>query len=71
MTARDLFVLDNGLELTWLGHSTWLMKTPGGNRFLFDPWLGNPSCPEGTRHRLGPCGDEFQVLDVEPGGTIR
>jgi L-ascorbate metabolism protein UlaG (beta-lactamase superfamily) len=53
MSASDLAVLNNGLELTWLGHSTWLMKTPGGKRFLFDPWLGNPSCPEGARDSLG------------------
>ena len=34
------------LSITWLGHSTFLVKTPGGKRILFDPWLtGNPSCP--------------------------
>jgi L-ascorbate metabolism protein UlaG (beta-lactamase superfamily) len=35
------------LAITWLGHSTFLIVTPGGKRLLFDPWLtGNPSCPE-------------------------
>jgi L-ascorbate metabolism protein UlaG (beta-lactamase superfamily) len=35
------------LSITWLGHSTFLLKTPGGKRVLFDPWLsGNPSCPD-------------------------
>jgi len=35
--------LDNGVELTWLGHATWLLTTPGGKRVLIDPWLtGNP-----------------------------
>jgi L-ascorbate metabolism protein UlaG (beta-lactamase superfamily) len=35
--------LDNGVELTWLGHATWLLKSPGGKRVLIDPWLtGNP-----------------------------
>jgi L-ascorbate metabolism protein UlaG (beta-lactamase superfamily) len=35
------------LSITWLGHSTFLLKTPGGRRVMFDPWLtGNPSCPE-------------------------
>jgi L-ascorbate metabolism protein UlaG (beta-lactamase superfamily) len=35
------------LAITWLGHSTFLLRTPGGKRVLLDPWLrGNPSCPE-------------------------
>ncbi len=33
------------LSITWLGHSTFLLTTPGGKRVLFDPWLGNPNCP--------------------------
>ena len=34
------------LEITWLGHSTFLIRTPGGKRLLFDPWLANnPACP--------------------------
>jgi L-ascorbate metabolism protein UlaG (beta-lactamase superfamily) len=34
------------LAITWLGHSTFLLRTPGGRRVLFDPWLeGNPACP--------------------------
>ena len=37
----------SSLSITWLGHSTFLIKTPGGKRVLFDPWLsGNPSCPD-------------------------
>jgi L-ascorbate metabolism protein UlaG (beta-lactamase superfamily) len=39
----------NGARLTWYGHSTWLLETPGGKRVLFDPWFtGNPKVPEGT-----------------------
>ncbi len=35
------------LSITWLGHGTFLLTTPGGKRVLVDPWLqGNPSCPE-------------------------
>jgi L-ascorbate metabolism protein UlaG (beta-lactamase superfamily) len=35
------------LAITWLGHSTFIVRTPGGRRILFDPWLtGNPSCPD-------------------------
>jgi L-ascorbate metabolism protein UlaG (beta-lactamase superfamily) len=34
------------LAITWLGHSTFVVATPGGKRLLFDPWLtANPSCP--------------------------
>jgi L-ascorbate metabolism protein UlaG (beta-lactamase superfamily) len=34
------------LSITWLGHSTFLVRTPGGKRLLFDPWLtANPACP--------------------------
>jgi L-ascorbate metabolism protein UlaG (beta-lactamase superfamily) len=35
------------LAITWLGHSTFIIRTPGGKRVLFDPWLkNNPSCPD-------------------------
>jgi L-ascorbate metabolism protein UlaG (beta-lactamase superfamily) len=37
------------LAITWLGHSTFLVRTPGGARVLFDPWLANPKCPEGWK----------------------
>ena len=38
------------LAITWFGHSTFLVRTPGGRRLLFDPWLaGNPSCPPAMR----------------------
>ena len=34
------------LAISWLGHSTFIVRTPGGRRILFDPWLaGNPACP--------------------------
>jgi len=35
------------LAITWLGHSTFIIRTPGGKRVLFDPWLkNNPACPD-------------------------
>jgi L-ascorbate metabolism protein UlaG (beta-lactamase superfamily) len=38
------------LAITWFGHSTFLVRTPGGKRVLFDPWLiGNPSCPDAVK----------------------
>jgi len=33
------------LSITWLGHSTFVIGLPGGQRIVTDPWLGNPSCP--------------------------
>ena len=37
-------------ELTWLGHASFRIETPGGKRVYVDPWLtGNPKCPEGER----------------------
>jgi L-ascorbate metabolism protein UlaG (beta-lactamase superfamily) len=39
--------LNNGVALTWLGHSTWLVQSPEGKRILIDPWLEeNPACPQ-------------------------
>ena len=33
--------------LTWLGHATFRVDTPGGKRVYIDPFLnGNPKCPE-------------------------
>ena len=34
------------LSITWLGHATFIITTPGGKRIVIDPWLeGNPACP--------------------------
>lgn len=38
------------LAITWLGHSTFIITTPGGKRIVTDPWLdGNPMCPPDRR----------------------
>ena len=38
------------LKITWYGHSTFLVTTPGGKRILFDPWFQeNPACPESMK----------------------
>jgi L-ascorbate metabolism protein UlaG (beta-lactamase superfamily) len=38
------------LAITWLGHSAFRVRTPGGVEILFDPWFtGNPKFP-GTAH---------------------
>ena len=40
----------NPLTITWLGHSSFRVRTPGGKELLFDPWYtGNPSFPEAAR----------------------
>ncbi|BAS28828.1 metal-dependent hydrolase [Limnochorda pilosa] len=39
--------LPQGVTLTWLGHGTFLLETPGGKRVLIDPWVqSNPACPD-------------------------
>lgn len=41
------------LAITWLGHSTFLLGTPGGRRLIFDPWLvDNPRCPEEWKRKV-------------------
>ena len=38
------------LAITWLGHSSFVVRTPGGKTILFDPWYsGNPSFPAGAK----------------------
>jgi L-ascorbate metabolism protein UlaG (beta-lactamase superfamily) len=38
------------LSYTWLGHSTFILRTPAGKRLLLDPWLaGNPACPDALK----------------------
>jgi L-ascorbate metabolism protein UlaG (beta-lactamase superfamily) len=37
------------LSITWYGHATFLLKTPGGRRIVFDPWLSNPKAPAGAK----------------------
>lgn len=40
-------VLNNGTQITYFGHATFLIKSPGGVNILIDPWTeGNPLCPE-------------------------
>lgn len=67
-------ILDNGVALTWLGHASWHLATPGGKRVLIDPWLGNPKCPPAFQgERVDPVdlilvthGHADHMTDVEP-----
>ena len=39
-----------GIKLTWLGHATFRIETPGRKVILIDPWvMNNPMCPENER----------------------
>ncbi|HEX8813987.1 MAG TPA: metal-dependent hydrolase [Terriglobales bacterium] len=41
----------NGLKLTWLGHATFRIETPGGKTIIIDPWImGNPACPPNEKN---------------------
>ncbi len=35
------------LSITWLGHSTFIIGLPSGQRLITDPWLSNPRSPVG------------------------
>jgi L-ascorbate metabolism protein UlaG (beta-lactamase superfamily) len=38
------------LRITWLGHATFVLHTPGGVDMVIDPWLTtNPACPEASK----------------------
>ena len=40
-----------GVKLTWLGHSTFHIQTPGGKSVLIDPWvMNNPMCPDSEKN---------------------
>jgi L-ascorbate metabolism protein UlaG (beta-lactamase superfamily) len=40
----------NGVQITWLGHATFKVTTPGGKIVLIDPWtFQNPACPKGLK----------------------
>ena len=36
--------------LTWLGHASFRLDSPGGKRIYVDPWLGNPKCPASEKN---------------------
>lgn len=39
--------LKRGVKITWLGHATFKIVSPGGKTLVIDPWvMGNPACPD-------------------------
>ncbi len=52
--------LDNGIEITYMGHATFKLSTPGGKTLIIDPWVqGNPLCPEELKKV-----DELDIMAV-------
>ena len=42
--------LNKGFQLTYMGHATFKLKTPGGKTIIIDPWVeNNPACPDGLK----------------------
>jgi L-ascorbate metabolism protein UlaG (beta-lactamase superfamily) len=47
----------NGIKITWLGHATFRIESPGGKTIIIDPWvMANPMCPEDQK--------SFEKIDV-------
>jgi L-ascorbate metabolism protein UlaG (beta-lactamase superfamily) len=39
--------------ISWLGHGTFHIATPGGKKLLLDPWVDtNPACPDEWKRRV-------------------
>eukprot|EP00743_Colponemidia_sp_Colp-15_P001363 GILK01001494.1.p1 GENE.GILK01001494.1~~GILK01001494.1.p1 ORF type:complete len:245 (+),score=28.19 GILK01001494.1:43-777(+) len=38
------------MSLTWLGHASFRLVLPDGKVIFFDPWFGNPNCPESEKN---------------------
>ena len=39
-------IVRRSVELTWMGHSAWIVKTPHDATLMIDPWLTNPRAPK-------------------------
>ena len=37
------------VPLTWLGHGSFRLDSPGGKRIYIDPWLSNPKFPDSEK----------------------
>ncbi|GAB4252857.1 MAG: metal-dependent hydrolase [Acidobacteriota bacterium] len=46
--------LNRGVRITYLGHATFLFRTPAGRHLLIDPWVeNNPACPAEAKELPG------------------
>lgn len=41
------------LAITWLGHSSFRVRTPGGKEILFDPWYRQSDVPRSRATEQG------------------
>jgi len=41
--------LGKGIKVTWFGHSTFKLVSPGGKHVMLDPWVNNPVCPDALK----------------------
>src|SRR4051812_13207382 len=49
--VRKCYSVPMALSITWLGHATFLLQSPGGKKILFDPWVtGNPKSPDSAKN---------------------
>ena len=64
------------VSVTWLGHASFRVDSPGGKRIYVDPWLSNPKCPESEQEPerktwLGNQGAEVgEMPGSNKGGTV-
>ena len=57
-------LLPDGMQVRWLGHSTFEVKSPSGQKFLFDPFIeSNPKFPQELKEEVRKPG-AFQALLV-------
>src|SRR5436853_5999657 len=48
-----MITLGRDTIITWLGHGTFHIRTPGGKRLLVDGWVdSNPACPDEWKQRV-------------------
>ena len=38
------------VQITWLGHAAFKIRSPQGKVVYIDPWLSNPNCPDGEKN---------------------
>ena len=45
--------IERDTTISWLGHGTFHITTPGGKRLLLDAWVDtNPACPDAWKQRI-------------------
>lgn len=46
--------LNKDTEFTYMGHGTFMIKSPGGKSIIIDPWVeNNPACPDNLKNPKG------------------